>query len=105
MSPDGTWFAYVSNETGVNQVYIRRLQEVSPRWPVSQNRRMEPRWARSGEVFYRRGDSVYVSRVELGDEPRVGPSRALFAGDYIHLSSRTLTGLEYSLPLTLSFTT
>jgi serine/threonine-protein kinase len=82
MSPDGKWLAYVSNETGENEVYIRRLQDVSARWPVSVNGGTEPRWAKSGEIFFRRGDSVFVAPVELGAEPRVTTPRAIFRGIY-----------------------
>jgi serine/threonine-protein kinase len=88
LSPDGNWLAYVSNETGADEVYIRKLQDVSSRWPVSKGGGREPRWIRTGEVFFRKGDSVMVSRVDLGAEPRVTPPRLLFTGEY------TFTGYE-----------
>lgn len=88
LSPDGKWLAHVSNETGADEVYIRKLQEVSSRWPVSQGGGTEPRWIRTGELFYRKGDSVMVTRVELGAEPRVSAPRLLFTGTY------TFTGYE-----------
>jgi len=82
LSPDGKWLAYVSNETGSDEVYIRKLQESSSRWPVSIGGGREPRWIRSGELFYRKGDSVMVTHVELGAEPRVSAARLLFTGTY-----------------------
>ena len=82
LSPDGRWLAYVSNETGTDEVYIRHLQETSARWRVTTHGGYEPRWARTGELFFRLGDSVYVSRVELGAEARASAPRALFAGRY-----------------------
>ena len=88
LSPDGKWLAYVSNETGTDEVYIRRLQEVSSRWPVSKGGGREPRWIRTGELFFRKADSVMVSSIALGAEPRVTPPRLLFTGDY------TFTGYE-----------
>ena len=27
VSPDGRWFAYVTNESGRNEVYVRRLDD------------------------------------------------------------------------------
>ncbi len=82
LSPDGKWLAYSSNETGTDEVYIRRVAETSPKWPVSTTGGREPRWIRTGELFYRQNDSVMVTRVELGTEPRVSTPKLLFMGHY-----------------------
>ena len=37
VGPERDWLAYVSNESGRDEVYIRRLSPGSPRWPVSRN--------------------------------------------------------------------
>jgi Tol biopolymer transport system component len=81
LSPDGKWLAYVSNETGFDEVYVRRLQENSPRWPVSRGGGREARWARN-EIFYRTGDSVMVSTVSLTSEPVISTPKFLFTGSY-----------------------
>jgi len=82
LSPDGKWMAYVSDESGSNDVYIRRLEPGSPRWRVTPSGGAEPRWARTGELFFRSNDSVSVARVELGGaagaEPRISAPRVLF---------------------------
>jgi Tol biopolymer transport system component len=78
LSPDGKWLAYTSNESGTNEVYIRRLEKDSPRWPVSRGGGNEARWSKNGELFFRRGDSVLVSRVSLGAEPKITTPTALF---------------------------
>jgi Tol biopolymer transport system component len=83
LTPDGRWLAFVSNLSGANEVYIRRLEEGSPRWRVSTGGGTEPRWGPGGrEVFYRSGDSLYVVPVGLGPEPRLGEPRALFGGSF-----------------------
>ena len=86
VGPEGDWLAYVSNESGRDEVYIRRLAPGSPRWPVSRNGGVEPRWTRSGEVFFRNRDSVFVARVVLGaaagDTPQIALPTPLFAGPY-----------------------
>ncbi len=82
LSPDGHWLAYVSNETGTDEVYVRKLEPTSGRWKVSAKGGVEPRWARTGEIFFRFRDSVYASRVDLGGEPRISAPKALFAGQY-----------------------
>jgi len=83
ISPDGRYFAYVSNASGGDEVYLRRVAEESSTWPVSNGGGTEPRWARSGrELFFRRGDSLYAVPVTLGTEPGIGQPRALFGGRY-----------------------
>jgi len=86
VGPVGDWLAYVSNESGRNEVYLRRLAPGSRRWPISRNGGTEPRWTRSGEVFFRKADSVFVARVALGasptDAPRIAEPTLLFTGRY-----------------------
>ena len=83
MSPDGQWLAYTSNEGGAPQVYVCRLEPNGPRWPVSRRGGSEPRWARTGELFFRQGDSVMVSRVTLGATPVFNEPAFVFSGRYI----------------------
>ncbi len=83
LSPDGTWYAYTSNETGQSEVYLSRLDDNGPRWPISRGGGVEPRWTRSGEIFFRRGDSVFVTRPTLGASPSASPPTFLFAGSYM----------------------
>jgi Tol biopolymer transport system component len=54
-SPDGHWLAYVSSESGQNEVYVRPFPAVdAARWTVSVGGGTEPVWAHSGrELFYR----------------------------------------------------
>jgi eukaryotic-like serine/threonine-protein kinase len=47
-SPDGKWVAYVSNETGRNEVYVAPFPRTGAKWQVSQNGGMLPRWRRDG---------------------------------------------------------
>jgi tRNA A-37 threonylcarbamoyl transferase component Bud32 len=83
LSPDGNWFAYSSDEGGASDVYVRRVEPGSPRWRVSEGGGVEPRWARTGEVFFRRGDSLMVSRVVTsGVEPGISTAQLVVRGDY-----------------------
>ena len=44
-SPDGTWIAYESNETGRNQVYVKPFPGPGPAHPVSTKGGARPRWS------------------------------------------------------------
>jgi len=53
LSPDGHWIAYVSAETGKQEVYIRPFPIGTGQWKVSVNGGREPRWNRDGkELFF-----------------------------------------------------
>ena len=52
LSPNGQWLAYVSDETGENQVYIRPFPEGSQIWRVSIDGGREPRWRADGKELY-----------------------------------------------------
>ena len=64
LSPDGRWLAYVSNETGRQEVWVRPFPAVEAgRWQISVQGGTEPVWAHSGqELFYKsQGNLMAVS--------------------------------------------
>ena len=63
LSPDGRWLAYVSNEAGREEIYVRPFPDAdSGRWLVSADGGAEPVWAHSGlELFYRNGANELVA--------------------------------------------
>ena len=81
-SPDGRYVAYLSGQTGRNQVYIRPFPGPGGETPVSVGQAREPVWAPSGELFYRRVDDYAMMVVEVATDPvlTVGPAVELFAG-------------------------
>jgi serine/threonine protein kinase/Tol biopolymer transport system component len=53
VSPDGRWLAYVSVESGRDEVYIRPFPDVSrARWQVSTTGGSSPVWSSSGKALY-----------------------------------------------------
>jgi len=57
-SPDGRWLAYVSNESGRNEVYVQPYPGPGERKPISTNGGEQPAWSRNGqELFYVQGGS------------------------------------------------
>jgi serine/threonine-protein kinase len=63
LSPDGTLMAYVSDESGRNEVYVRPFPDAgASRWQLSKSGGQEPLWAHSGrEIFYVNDDAVMVA--------------------------------------------
>ena len=54
LSPDGHWLAYVGDESGRTEVYVRPYPGPGGKVVVSQNGGTEPIWSRDGrELFYR----------------------------------------------------
>jgi Tol biopolymer transport system component len=82
LSPDGRWLAYVSNEAGPKEVFVRPFPDAaSAKWQVSAGGGLEPVWAPSGsELFYRNG-AGHLVMVQLQTTPRfvLGRQRVLFS--------------------------
>ncbi|MCZ6878202.1 MAG: protein kinase, partial [Acidobacteria bacterium] len=79
-SPDGHWIAYVSNESGRNEIYVLPFPGSGRKWQISTEGARAPRWAPSGhELFYLNGDQMMVVPVTIGDSFQAGTPRALFS--------------------------
>ena len=59
ISPDGHWLAYVSNESGRAEVYVRSFPDMGGRQQISLDGGTEPAWSPRGrELFYRNGPAL-----------------------------------------------
>lgn len=77
-SRDGRWIAYVSNESGREETYLRAVNG-GERIQVSSTGGMAPRWSADGsELFYRFGDEFFAVPVTFGPTAVVGRTRLLF---------------------------
>jgi len=84
ISPNDRWLAYVSNETGRDEVYVRPFPEGGGRWLVSTAGGTEPRWRRDGlELFYRNADTLIAVQVRTQPDFAMGQRTALFTGPYL----------------------
>jgi Tol biopolymer transport system component len=79
-SPDGRHVAYVSDETGTPQVFVRALGDSGSRWQVSQSGGDWPVWRPDGkELFYAGSDLRLRAVPVLGTEPfQFGAEATLF---------------------------
>jgi Tol biopolymer transport system component len=61
-SPDGRWVAYVSDESGRNEVYVAPFPGAGGKWQISTTGGTYPRWRRDGtEIVYLSPDSMLMS--------------------------------------------
>jgi serine/threonine protein kinase len=80
LSPDGRWLAYVSNESGRAEVYVRSFPGMETRTPVSVDGGTEPVWSpRGGELFYRSGPVLLAAAVRPGPSFEVLHRTPLFS--------------------------
>jgi len=80
-SPNGKWIAYVSDESGSRQIYVRSFPDAGVKVPISTAGGIQPAWSRDGkELFFLAPDtSLMVAEVrESGDRFTVGGVQTLF---------------------------
>jgi serine/threonine protein kinase/Tol biopolymer transport system component len=82
-SPDGRWVAFVSEETGRQEVYVTRFDKPGEKWRISTDGGNLPRWRRDGrELFYLTlGGKVMAVQIKPGTEFATGSPMLLFKAD------------------------
>jgi len=80
LSPDGRWLAYVSDESGRFEVYVRRFPVTEEKWQVSTRGGIWPYWKGDGkEIYYIGLDAILMAApVSAGQTFSVGPPESLF---------------------------
>jgi eukaryotic-like serine/threonine-protein kinase len=79
LSPNGRWLAYVSDESGREEVYVVPFPGSGGRWPISTDGGSQPVWARNGqELFYRSGDRMMAVAVTTDATFGASKPRLLF---------------------------
>jgi eukaryotic-like serine/threonine-protein kinase len=93
-SPDGRWIAYVTNETGRQEVYIQSFPGLNRKLRVSSAGGIYPRWRRDGqELFYLAPDlHLMAALLEVETTPpsitpgtprELFPTRLATTGSYV----------------------
>src|SRR5262249_14960358 len=80
-SSDGRWIAYVSNESGANQVWVQNFPSAAGKSMVSINGGSQPQWRWDGkELFYVAPDAklMVVQVKTVGNNFEAGTPRPLF---------------------------
>jgi serine/threonine-protein kinase len=83
ISPDGKWMAYVSAESGQDEVYVRPFPGGGGRTLVSLNGGREPLWSKDGRTIFYSNDGAYLATaVALSGTPTVSRRDTVATGSY-----------------------
>ena len=96
LSADGRWIVYVSNESGLNEIYVRPFRGAERRWQVSIDGGSQPVWNPNGrEIFYRIGDRMMaVDVTPTGNELRLSAPKQLFQRAYGYGAGITIANYD-----------
>jgi serine/threonine-protein kinase len=85
LSPDNRWLAYMSDESGRPEIYVRPFPDVDAgKWLVSTDGGVFAVWSPSGkELFYMNGTTMMAVAIEArGTSLSIGRPEALFSGPF-----------------------
>ncbi len=86
-SPDGRWIAYISNESGRNEIYVRPFPGPGGKWQVSTGQADDPTWSPTRREFFYA--SIPDQRIMVapytveGDSFRIEKPQALSDGRFV----------------------
>ncbi len=88
-SPDGRFFAYVSNESGREEVYVQSFPPAGGKWQISNGGGSQPHWRRDGkELYYIAPDrKLMVVGVKPGEPFVYGTATPLFQTDVLSFNA------------------
>ncbi|MCP4262158.1 MAG: protein kinase [Planctomycetes bacterium] len=82
-SPDGSWIAYTSQQSGVSQVYLREFPDNGRTIQVSTDAGSAPRWSPDGsKLFYGFRDKMMAVSVTMGPPLTLGKPEPLFKSSH-----------------------
>jgi len=85
VSRDGKWLAYVSNYSGIDEVYVTAFPEPEARHKISMKGGHSPTWAPDGKtLYYFQSNQMIAISIETDPRFRVTGREELFDGEYVH---------------------
>jgi hypothetical protein len=92
LSPDGEWLAYVSNQSGHNEVWVQPFPQPGEPHQVSTEGGMMPRWSADGRRLY------YLSGPTDGAQPMSLPLPSRTGSTYLVVDISTRPAFRASAP-------
>jgi Tol biopolymer transport system component len=82
ISPDGRYVAYMSDESGRDEIYLTRFPGGGGKWQVSVDGGSTPAWVKkTGELLFRNGDVILAVPVATQPALTLGQPRELYNGN------------------------
>ena len=95
LSPDGKWLAYVSDESGRDEVYIQAFPQGGSKLQVTSSGGDQPVWPRDGyKLFVRASGSIQEVPFRSGPTPSIGAITTLFTDRYENRQAGGHTGYD-----------
>jgi dipeptidyl aminopeptidase/acylaminoacyl peptidase len=89
-SPDGRYVAFMSDESGRNEIYVSDFPKRTNKWQISANGGNGPRWKHEKEIFYAEGSKLITVSVATRPTFSPGAPAALF-------EKRSVQSLQYDV--------
>ena len=86
LSPDGKWIAYISNETGTAQVYVRPFPRGEGKWQMSTDAATRPEWSADGRTLYYSTQRAIMAVPVQGLKTLTAGAPRIFVRDFHGLS-------------------
>jgi serine/threonine protein kinase len=96
LSPDGQWVAYLSDESGSEQIYVKPMSTAGKR-RVSVNGAVQARWRRTGGELFFLGPANELMSVAVGGGPSWLPSPPVRLFEGCRLARRTVFEYVYDV--------
>ncbi len=80
-SPDGHWIAYISDESGRDEVYVAPFPVPGRKWQISNAGGIRPYWRQDGREIYYLAEDNRITAVDVGQQGatfEVGAAKPLF---------------------------
>jgi serine/threonine protein kinase/Tol biopolymer transport system component len=85
VSDDGKWLAYVSNYSGIDEIFVTAFPEPGARHQISMKGGHSPVWAPDGgTLYYFQENRMIAISIETDPVFRVTGREELFEGEYVH---------------------
>ncbi|MCX6173795.1 MAG: protein kinase [Ignavibacteriales bacterium] len=81
ISPDGKWLSYLTDESGLYQIYVRSFPNKEGKWQISTDVAEEPRWSPDGKtIYYRKSSQMFSVPISTSPTFAAGIPKVMFSG-------------------------